>query len=389
MCIRDRLKHTKQYIDPTHYGGFKGSSTAHYLINLVNFSLKNLDNPNIVAIMMCLIDWSKAFNRMNHNITLQRLIEYQVPEWLLKMLASYLEGRSMQVKFRGHLSLSRFLPGSSPQGTLLGLILFILTSNETCMSFKPFPEKLIEREENLTVPEDDQEKLCRAKFVDDVTTAEAVEMNKLSLKTTERIIGPLPFRNSSDLELSPESSLLQKEIEKAKYISDDLQMTLNSEKTKIFVINYSKNYQFTPRMRVPGSTNDLEVVFETKLVGVTLTCDLKFHKHVYNMVQSANTKLWMLRRLKQFKIKSVDLIEIYTSFIRSRLEYCVPVWNASLTEDDKVDIERIQKTAIRRITEDNDISFEEALKLVNLKTLEERREELCLDFAIKCVVCTK
>ena len=92
------LIHTKKYLDPIHYGGLKGSSTSHYLINLLNFALKNLESPNITTIMMCLIDWTKVFNRMNHNITLQRLIEYQVPEWLLKMLASYLEGRSMQVR---------------------------------------------------------------------------------------------------------------------------------------------------------------------------------------------------------------------------------------------------------------------------------------------------
>ena len=98
-------------------------------------------------------------------------------------------------------------------------------------------------------------------------------------------------------------------------------MILNSEKTKIFVINPSQNYQFTPRMRVPGANTDLEVVYTTKLVGVTLTADLKFHQHVYNIVKTANQKLWMLRRLKQFEIKLTDLIEIFTTFIRSRLEY--------------------------------------------------------------------
>ena len=103
------------------------------------------------------------------------------------------------------------------------------------------------------------------------------------------------------------------------------------------------------------------------------------------MVKSANSKLWMLRQLKQFNIKSADLIEIYTSFIRSRLEYCVPVWNATLTEDDKKDIERIQKTAIKIITGEHDNTYEESLKLVNLETLEKRREDLCLEFAIKCV----
>ena len=91
----------------------------------------------------------------------------------------------------------------------------------------------------------------------------------------------------------------------------------------------------------------------------------------------------MLRRLKQFEIKLTDLIEIFTTFIRSRLEYCVPVWNASLTEDDKKDIERIQKTALQIITGESDLDYDELLKLVNLQTLERRREDLCLDFAIK------
>ena len=75
-------------------------------------------------------------------------------------------------------------------------------------------------------------------------------------------------------------------------------------------------------MRVPGASNDLEVVYTTKLVGVTLTSDVKFHQHVNNMFKSVNSKLWMLRRLKQFEIKSADLIEIYTTFIRSRLCCC-------------------------------------------------------------------
>ena len=378
------LKHTKPFIDPTHYGGFKGSSTAHYLIYLLDFSLKKLENPEITAIMMCLIDWSKAFNRMDHNITMQRLIEYEVPEWLLKLIASYLEKRTMQVRFRGNTSAPRSLPGSSPQGTLLGLLLFIITSNETCMTFKPLPTNTIKRERDDLVIEDEQKNLCRAKFVDDVTTAEAIQINKLTAKPPQRIIGPLPFKDSSDLELSPENSLLQNEIIKAKSTSDDLKMVLNASKTKAFMINYSKNYQFIPRLRVPGSNADLEVVDTVKLVGVTLTADLKFHDHVSNIVKTGNGKLWMIRRLKEFGISKTELIEIYTMFIRSRLEYCVPAWNASLTQDDKEDLERIQKTVLKIVHGEYYLDYAHALQESNLKTLEDRREELCLTFAIKC-----
>ena len=377
------LKHTRPYIDPTHYGGFKGSSTVHYLINLLDFAHKNLDKPDITAVIMCLIDWSKAFNRMNHNITMKRLIEYEVPEWLLKMTASYLEHRSMQVRYRGHVSTPRELPSSSPQGTLLGLLLFIITSNETCMTFDPLPEKIITRENSELVNQDDNENLCRAKFVDDVAMAEAVEKIKLTPKTCQRIVGPLPFNDSSNLELSPNDSLLQKEIVKAKHTSDELQMILNSDKTKVFVVNYTHNYQFQPRLRVPGSTTDLEVVSSTKLVGVTLTSDLKFHKHVHNIVQKANKKLWMLRRLKQYSICEEDLIEVYIIFIRCYLEYCVPVWNASLTDEDKDEIERIQKTALKIILGEGYGGYQTALEMCDLLSLEERREELCLNFALK------
>lgn len=255
---------------------------------------------------------------------MQGLIAYEVPEWLLKLVASYLERRTMQVKYRGHISAPRQLPGSSPQGTLLGLLLFILTSNETCMTFEPLPQSTITRNKNELVQLDEQKNLCRAKFVDDVTTAEAVNINKITLKMQERIIGPLPFQDSSDHELAPENSLLQQEISKAKESSDDLKMILNADKTKAFVINYSHNYQFRPRFRVPGSEDDPEVVTSVKLVGVTLSADLKFHEHVNKMVKSANGKMWMLRRLKEFGLAEKDLIEIYTLFIRSQLEYCAP-----------------------------------------------------------------
>ena len=46
-------------------------------------------------------------------------------------------------------------------------------------------------------------------------------------------------------------------------------------------------------------------------------------------------------------MKKGDLILTYTTFVRCRLEYCVPVWNPSFTEDDRVEIERVQKSALK------------------------------------------
>ena len=74
---------------------------------------------------------------------------------------------------------------------------------------------------------------------------------------------------------------------------------------------------------------------------------------------------------------------MYIIFIRGYLEYCVPVWNAALTEEDKEDIERIQKTALKIILGEGYGGYQTALEMCLLTTLEERREELCLSFALK------
>ena len=190
------------------------------------------------------------------------------------------------------------------------------------MNFPPLPPKLITRENTVQIHENkDKDSLKRAKFVDDVTIAEVVPKEKLELKTNAKIIGPLPFEDSSDFEIPPSTSLLQKEINKVKNLSDELHMKLNVDKTKIFVINSSNNYQFNPRMTIPGSVKPLEVVDTTKLVGVTLTSDLKFHKHVQNIVKKSFGKIWILRRLKEFGVKEIDLLDIYIVQIRSGMEY--------------------------------------------------------------------
>ena len=177
------------------------------------------------------------------------------------------------------------------------------------MNFLPLPPNLIAREQTDQIQEDkDQELLERAKFVDDVNIAEIIPKEKLVLKTNERIIGPLPFEDSSDFEILPSTSLLQKEIDKVKNLSDKLHMKLNADKTKFFVTKYSQNYQFNPRITIPESSKPLEIVTTTKLVGVTLTPDLKFHQHVQNIVKKSYKKMWMLRRLKDFGVKEKDLL---------------------------------------------------------------------------------
>ena len=87
------LEYIKDKIDFRQYGGSKGNSITHYLIEFINFILSKQDGTEQVAILACLVDFSKAFNRQNHNILITKLCDMGVPGWLLKIVMAFLTNR--------------------------------------------------------------------------------------------------------------------------------------------------------------------------------------------------------------------------------------------------------------------------------------------------------
>ena len=67
------------------------------------------------------------------------------------------------------------------------------------------------------------------------------------------------------------------------------------------------------------------------------------------------------------------------------MEQSCTVWHSGLTEENCQDLERIQKTALKIILSEEYKSYENALNILELEKLDERREILCLQFAKKCL----
>ena len=124
------LEYIGDKIDFRQYGGLKGNSITHYIIEFINFILSCQDSTDQIAVMACLVDFSKAFNRQNHHILISKLSDMGVPGWLLKVVISFLSEREMIVKYKGEQSSTKSLPGGGPQGTLLALLLFLVLIND-------------------------------------------------------------------------------------------------------------------------------------------------------------------------------------------------------------------------------------------------------------------
>ena len=95
----------------------------------MNFILFNQDLKNPLATLSIMYDFSKAFNRQDHNTLITILSDMGTPAWLLKIVMAFLTDRKMVLKYKGILSNEESLPGGGPQGTKLGLYLFLILIN--------------------------------------------------------------------------------------------------------------------------------------------------------------------------------------------------------------------------------------------------------------------
>ena len=67
------------------------------------------------------------------------------------------------------------------------------------------------------------------------------------------------------------------------------------------------------------------------------------------------------------------------------MEQSAVVWHSSLTIENSQDLERVQRNAMYIILKERYTGYENALNTLGLQSLCDRRRELCLRFAQKCV----
>ena len=297
------LEHIGSHIDFRQYGGMKGNSITHYLIEFINFILSNQENKAPTAILACMVDFSKAFNRQNHNILITKLSDMGVPAWLLKIVMAFLEDRTMVVRFNGATSSTKPLPGGGPQGTLLGLLLFIVLIND--LGFKDQLNNagdLISSRRNLRAANQ-----IHLKFVDDLTVAESLILKDNVYSVPDR---PLPddFRCRTGHALKTENSAVYKEVNNIKEYAAANDMKLNLRKTKFMLFNQCKSIDFMPALNIDGA--DIELVEEMKLLGVIITSDMKFSRNTEYIVERGYKRVWMLRRLKNLGASDYQLVDV-------------------------------------------------------------------------------
>ena len=311
-------------IDENQFGGVKDSSTAFALLKIMDYIAKNTDNSGIY-VRMLLVDFAKAFDLVDHNIVLNKLNHLGVDNCLIKWTASFLKDREQSVRINHTVSAPANINAGCPQGTLMGPLVFLAHIND-----------LSPVEPVLTI-----------KYVDDTNVLHA----------------------SSD----PMDATMQNVAEYLSSWSLENKMRFNAAKSKEIIFCFAQSVpDFTP-IEIGG--NVIQRVDEAKILGVTISSDLKWTKHVNNLLKKANKRLYLLTLCRRAGLSTGDMLCIYTSIVRSILEYCAVVWHTNLPNYLSDAIENVQKRALYTIYGSKDYS--ECLELSDLKPLWRRRDEQC------------
>ena len=149
------------------------------------------------------------------------------------------------------------------------------------------------------------------------------------------------------------------------------------------IFNFTRKHQLSTRISL--NERNIEIIPEMKLLGVVVTDDLKWHKNTKHLTKRAWIRMQLLKKVAGFGASMSEKLDIYKKIVRSVLEQSCTVWHSSLTKGNEKDLERVQKAAVKIITNKPNLSYEEGLELLNIQRLKKRREILCLRFAKKCI----
>jgi hypothetical protein len=301
------------------YGFRKKFNTTTQLLHVTYKAaeaLNNKKNHHIVS-----FDFSKAFDKVPHQLLLHKLRGYSFNTQVLKWIEHWLEGRTSQVIVNGSCSGMFKNRSGVPQGSVLGPLLFLLYVND--------------------MPRDVSSD-CRL-YADDALLCCNV-------------------RKSDGSDLQKDVSLLEK-------WSKTWCMPFNNKKCQHMQVGKE-----TPDFTLFLNGEPISTTRQMKYLGVTIDCHIKWNTHVSNVVKQATKRLGMIKRCLDGANTKTKVIA-FNTVVRPILEYATQVWSPSEVGLIR-DIDRVHRRAIRwayRMRKQD--SVVEVRMLESITDLKERRDQ--------------
>ena len=227
------------------------------------------------------LDLSKAFDKVPHRQLPSSLSDVGVSGPLLSWFDSYLSGRFQQVVISGYSSTPLPVLSGVPQGSILGPLLFIIYVNSLAnLHLTPGSSLIL--------------------YADDILLYR-------------------PLCSADD------NSILQHDVDSICDWISSAGLSLNLAKSTLIVISRMRS---KPTLSILINSTAVSVSDSVKYLGVTITSDLSWNRHVSNICLSARKKLGLLYRTVHL-CDQQSLSRLYKALVLPKLDYCCCVWDPS------------------------------------------------------------
>jgi hypothetical protein len=86
-----------EIIDPSQFGAIPKSSTVHALISMIHHWAQATDSTG-AAVRVVLFDYKKAFDLIDHQILVQKILSLNIPRSIARWVVDFLTNRKQRVK---------------------------------------------------------------------------------------------------------------------------------------------------------------------------------------------------------------------------------------------------------------------------------------------------
>ena len=421
------LQYARQQVvpKPNQFGGERGCSTDHFLAEVWDQVSENLEDQRAATILTS-IDYSKAFNRLDHEACLKAFANKGASTQLVRLLASFLMGRTMTVRVDGKASPPRPVNAGAPQGSVLGTYIFNI-GTDTLEDDAHIPDEVryelnagdlsfLELQPNHTYAESTP----RAVRFPSPTPTSPIQ----TVPTQPILILPTARNVPTNLQTRRiEPTWRPKPVAVKKFVDDNLQceklcykdiptyqdeagpyrnaragkseamfkhiavnarkqgLLVNAEKTAVLPISGAVSYD--ARAHIYGENNErIDSGSTLKTLGFIFNKQADVSDQVEALTRRFRSRTWALRDLRKSGLTTDELLTVYKSTIRPVIEYSSVIYHPMLTCELSDYIEKQQARALKNIF-GCEHSHRKLLELANIPTLKARREEACLKFARK------
>lgn len=290
---------------PKYQSGFRaGYSCSTALLNIIDDVISSIDQNQLVTLV--LLDYSKAFDTINHKLLLAILHYIGFEEEGIALIENYLSNRTQQVFCHGQKSNELHIEHGVPQGSILGPLLFTV-------------------------------------YISNLPSV--VEYCKIHTYADDTQI----YLTFSKEDINQANTLINQDLDKLVNYSQQHSLNINPKKSVVMLFGRAKvRNSLEKQVDIRIRDTKLQIQKVSKNLGLLIDSSLKFHEHINKSIARAVANLKLIYANRSLLDKNLKKM-LSDALVLSHFNYCDVVYDSCIDVATSNRIQRIQNCCIRFI----------------------------------------